>query len=55
MAVPSQNVLPIDASAKQVSGSYCTNLCSCKECENKPHNQVTGDKGVNESEKDEWY
>ena len=35
------------------SGSYCTNLCTCQECENKPHNQVIDDKGVEESEEDE--
>ena len=37
----------------KASGSYCMNLCTCKECENKPHNQVAHDKGVNESEEDE--
>ena len=37
----------------KASGSYCTNLCACKECENKPHNQVPDDKEVDESEEDE--
>ena len=36
----------------KVSGSYCTNSCTCKECENKPHNQVADDKGVDECEED---
>ena len=29
------------------------NLCNCKECENKPHNPVADDKGVDEPEEDE--
>ena len=36
----------------KASGSYYTNLCTCKECENKPHNQVVDDKLVDKSEED---
>ena len=37
----------------KASGSYCTNSCTCKECENKTHNQFADDKGVDDSEEDE--